>query len=146
MEDKFRKYQRWNLILVLLVIVGFGVFYAMRGSTAPSYELDGERFVLLGPEEFATEVRLDQIADMQLLDSFQPETCISGGTTGGCAYGTWENAELGRYQLCALTRVNNGIMISERNGNITVCNFESAQTTNDFYRSLRAYMEENGFL
>ena len=138
---------RRNLIFILLLLLVVGIFsFTQGGQQGASFELEGDLFVLHGPEEFTATVDLKQLRSIETRDKFSPGTCLDGKEDYGYSYGTWENEEFGQYQLCKLTKVSTCVVMTDEAGNVTVFNFESTQMTEEFGRSFEEFLRENGYL
>ena len=145
--SNFMKSSWKSLAFILALIVVVGIFtFASGGQQGASFELDGDLFVLHGPEEFSTTVNLNQLRSIETRDNFSPGTCLDGQESYGYSYGTWENEEFGQYQLCKLTKVPTCVVMTDEAGNVTVFNFENTQTTEEFGRSFSEYLRQNGYL
>jgi len=58
----------------------------------------------------------------------------SGIETKAYKFGVWENSEFGKYKLCIYANVNRYIVVKTSN-DIFVFNFESADSTDSFYKA-----------
>lgn len=136
-----------NLIFIIVLFAVFGVFWMLRGSEPVStFDVEDGRFVLHGPDDFTVTLELSDISSIETVSEFTPGDCIDGGSEGSYSYGIWENTEFGQYRLCILNNVSLWVVMTEKDGHITVLNFENDQTTEEFGRSFSEYLRQNGYL
>ena len=135
-----------NLIFIVLFVVVIGVFTTVHGERqATSFELEDERFLLHGPENYTVTVELAELASLETRSAFSPGRCLEGVNEGAYQYGTWENEELGQYALCKLSKLNTCIIMRRLDGSAVVFNFENTQTTEEFGKSFPEYLREQGY-
>jgi len=96
----------WTAIEVLIVVVLFliGTIQALTGSKGfVTVEVDDQHLRVSGTYGSPVFLKLDTIADVQLVDSFDFGPCIDGETTGNTVSGTYSCEEYGIYTVHAYT-------------------------------------------
>lgn len=118
-----------NFLWIILVLVAFFAFSALRGGTAMYLDFGEDAVVATAPEHFSHTVNYDAITNLELVDEFDPGTMISGGETRKLYWGTWKNDIWGEYTLCASKKIDNALLVTSSNGELLVLNYENEKTT-----------------
>lgn len=118
-----------NFLWIILVIVAFFAFSALRGGTTMYFDFGETAVVATAPEHFSHTVNYDDITNLELVDEFDPGTMISGGETRKLYWGTWKNDIWGEYTLCASKKIDNALLVTSSNGELLVLNYENEKTT-----------------
>lgn len=118
-----------NLVWLIVIIAAFTIFSMARGGTSVYLDFGEEQLNVTAPENYTYTVDYDDIANMELIEEFDPGTMISGDETRKYRWGTWKNDTWGEYTLCASKKIDNALVISLSNGETLVINYESEDTT-----------------
>jgi hypothetical protein len=70
------------------------------------------------------------IQSIEIVEDFEPGTCISGEETSKYAYGTWKNDLLGEYTLMITKEITHCVIVKTMSQTI-VFNYEKNKTTDD---------------
>lgn len=133
-----KRAQKNGILLCIIIILGVVAlpnlsFFQSKADSALRFDSDGF-FVRLSEDETLT-LKYAQITELQWLPDPDYGYCLSGGTEGGCRYGTWESESYGTYFLNVNLDFPQAILV--RTAEITLLfNFESADTTQQLYESL----------
>lgn len=130
-----------NLLFMLVIILAVTAYTLFGGKGGSGFSLDNEILTISGPEEYSFSVACRDIADVSLAEDFDPGLCVSGGSTRKYCWGTWQNAELGDYELCMLAAIDDCIVVTDTAGKHYVFNIESERTTTDFVPSFLEYLD-----
>lgn len=134
-----------RILLPLSVLVLALFFYGIFGSNTLLLSLEGEAVTLTGPEDSSFSVPYSKIASMELREDFEPGIAVSGGLKNHIRYGLWHNEELGDYQLFASDKIDVVILLRTTEGEALVFNYESADTTRNFFETYSAFLAEQGY-
>ena len=132
-----------NIIFLVIIFVGVTLFTIFSGNSANiTFDLKEDSIVISGPSDYSYTILLDDIdeTELRVIDDFGQ--CISGDAGKKFSYGEFENTELGRYNLCALTKLSTCIVVTDKENTIYVFNFENASTTTEFHKTFTEYLDQ----
>ena len=137
---------RGRRILLFVFILALAVFfYGAFGSNTLLLSLEGEAITLTGPEDSSFSVPYAEITSMELLENFDPGTAVNGGLKNHIRYGLWHNEALGDYRLFASDKIDVVILLRTTAGETLVFNYESADTTRNFYDTYPTFLTGQGY-
>lgn len=134
-----------RILLPLFILVLAIFFYNAFGSNTLLLSLEGEAITLTGPEGSSFSVPYSKIASMELREDFDPGAPVNGGLKSRIRYGLWHNEELGDYQLFASDKIDVVILLRTTEGETLVFNYESTDTTHNFFDTYPAFLAEQGY-
>ena len=134
-----------RILLPLFILAAAVFFYGIFGSNTLLLSLEGEAVTLTGPEDSSFSVPYSKIASMELREDFEPGSSVNGGLKNRIRYGLWHNEELGDYQLFASDKIDVVILLRTTEGEALVFNYESADTTRNFFETHSAFLVEQGY-
>ena len=134
-----------RILLPLFIVVVAVFFYNVFGSNTLLLSLEGEAVTLTGPEGSSFSVPYSNIVSMELREDFEPGTAVNGGLKNRICYGLWHNEELGDYQLFISDKINVVILLHTTAGETLVFNYESEDTTRNFFDTYPAFLAEQGY-
>jgi len=125
------------LVVIAIAVVLLPQLRIFADKTMDALSFDAEKVVITFPNEEATEytVYYADIDEIKYLESMDYGTQKDGGVSGKCAYGTWENTELGSYIRCSSTQVTGCIAMHAKDC-WYVLNIESDNTTKSLCESI----------
>lgn len=118
-----------NTIFLILVLVVFTVGSWAMGGTGVTPDFGDDALTLGGPQKFSFTVTYDQIEALELVELADPGTMRSGGENRSYYWGSWENEAWGAYTLCAYKKFDTAILLTARNGEHLVFNYQDSDTT-----------------
>ena len=133
-------------LTVLLVLILAFAFYGVFGRNTLQLSLEGSTVTLSGPEGSSFSVPQSEIASMELRESFEFGTATDGGVKNHIRYGLWTNAEFGEYRLFTSEKIAPVIVLTTREGETLVFNYESENTTRNYFESFTDYLRQSGQL
>lgn len=137
---------RGKRILLFIFILALAIFfYGAFGSNTLLLSLEGDTVTLTGPEDSSFSVPYAEIASMELLENFDPGLAVDGGLKNHIRYGLWHNEALGDYQLFASDKIDAVILLRTVSGEALVFNYESTDTTRNFYDTYPAFLAGQGY-
>ena len=137
---------RGKRILLFIFILALALFfYGAFGSNTLLLSLEGDAITLTGPEDSSFSVPYAGIASMELLESFDPGLAVEGGLKNHIRYGLWHNEALGDYRLFASDKIDAVILLRTTSGEALVFNYESADSTLNFYDTYPAFLAGQGY-
>ena len=138
--------QTASIIIIVVMIVGATVFALLRGSYAITPSLSDGAFSVSGPQDISYTVKFEDVAALQLLgEDFVKGEQISGSEKYGYAVGEYQNAAFGTYTLLTMTRLNQYIAVTSKDGRTLVFNNADNQTTVNFYNALKEHLVNLGY-
>ncbi|MGM9607181.1 MAG: PH domain-containing protein [Oscillospiraceae bacterium] len=130
-----------NTIFLVLVLVVFTVGSWAVGGTSISPDFGDDALTFSGPQKFSFTVDYDQIADLELVELTDPGTMLSGGENRSYYWGSWENEAWGTYTLCAAKKIDTAILLTTRDGEYLVFNYQDGDTTQSMLQMFRDLLE-----
>ncbi len=129
---------------MLLIIAAFTLFYSFRGdySLRPSFA-DGV-FTLDGPQGLTYSVKFEDIAALRCVEDMEPGETLSGGSRYGYRFGTCRNELLGDYMLCSMSRLNDYIIVTDKDGNTLAFTADNAEATKNLYDAFLKLLNDSG--
>ena len=132
---------KWEFVLYGALLLCFTLYLLLNGSSAMRVSVGEESVTITDPAGAVYQVKFSEIQTLETRTAPDFGECISGEETGGCRYGTWRNGAWGEYTLCALTDVDQVIIL--RTGERTVVfNVESADATARFYPAFQELLAQ----
>ena len=130
-----------NTIFMILVLVVFLIGTWVLGGTDTTPDFGDDALTVSGPQKFSFTVDYDQIADLELVELTDPGALISGGENRSYYWGSWENDAWGAYTLCAAKKIDTAILLTTRDGEYLVFNYQDGDTTQSMLQMFRELLE-----
>lgn len=124
-----------TFLTVLAIAVAFLVLTRLFGDTSIGISFGDDAMTLTAPRQYSITVDYDDILTLELTDSFETGTQLSGGENRRYVWGEWENAD-GRCLLCVSKKIDNAVVVTTVDGERVLFNYESADTTQGIHRML----------
>lgn len=122
------------LIIVALFVIG--ILQVLGGSSGfVTAQVDDVHLGVSGTYGDAVFIKLADITDIQLTDSFDFGSCIEGGNTENTVSGLYSCNAYERYTVHAYTAISSCIVITHKDG-VLVFNCASDSLTEDLYDQL----------
>ena len=118
-----------TLLVTVIVIAAFLLFARFRGDTVSNIAFGDDALTLTAPQKYTCVVDYDDIQSLELTDSFDPGTQVSGGENRRYIWGERETALWERCTFCVSKKIDNAIVITTTDGGHILFNYESEDTT-----------------
>lgn len=129
---------------ILVFIVAFFLLSSLRGQTTVNVGFDEDSLTLTAPKEYSLVVDYDQVDTVELVDSFDPGSAVSGDENRGCRWGVWENSNWGQYTMTVSKKIDNAILLTKINGEKVVFNFENETSTASMHQMFTELLAHRG--
>lgn len=127
---------RMFTIFVVIVLFAIGTYQTLSGSKGVvTAQVDAEHLGVCGTYGDAVFVKLTDIKDILLTDSFDFGTSIADASTGNTVSGLYSCTAYGQYTVHAYTDVSSFIVVSHSDG-ILVFNCATDSLTENIYDQL----------
>lgn len=127
---------RMFTIIAVIVLFAIGMYQTLSGSKGiVTAQVDDENLGVGGTYGDAVFVKLTDIKDIQLTDSFDFGTSIEDASTGDTVSGLYSCDAYGQYTVHAYTDVSSYIVVSHSDG-ILVFNCATDSLTENIYNQL----------
>lgn len=131
-QERKRIWISWALWLaVILVLAQF-----MRREVVLTVTAQEEGLSFLTASGYAAVLEWEEIASVQLKESFPLGTLVEGTDNKKEKSGIWRNEECGEYELIMDAGVESCIVCTKHSGGVIVFNFESAASTQSLYEAI----------
>ena len=130
---------------MLLIIAAFTLFYFFRGDYSLNPSFTGGVFTLDGPQGLTYTAKFEDVAALKYINDMEPGETLSGGSRYGYRYGTYRNEPLGDYMLCSMSKLNDYIVVTDRDGNTLAFTADNAEATKNLYDAFLELLNEGGF-
>lgn len=120
-----------NFLFLLLFLVGFTILMHFLGGAGVTPNFDEDALTVNGPEKFSFTVEYDHIARLELVQLTDAGELISGGENRSYYWGVWENSAWGQYTLCASKKVDTAILVTTRDNERLIFNYQNNDVTSD---------------
>lgn len=141
-ERAHRKFRRD--MLIALVFVAAALLLTGRTGRGMKLELGPEALAVTPAGGPAVAVRYEDMLGTLLRGEIDFGTCLEGGQTDACWFGTWENGEWGRYTLCVHPKVECFAIIELMDGSRVVVNGATERETAELAEALRKLKDMRG--
>lgn len=132
--------RRIGLIIVIALFI-IGTIQALSGrSGTVSTEVNDEYLGVAGTYGDASFVKLSEVTDIQLVESFDFGTCVEGEETGNTVSGIYSNELFEQYTTHAYTGKETYIIVQDSEKTL-VFNCASESRTEEFYEELTQAIE-----
>ena len=126
-------------ILVVIVLFAVGMYQTLSGSKGVvTTQVDAEHLGVCGTYGDAVFVKLTDIQDILLTDSFDFGTSIADASTGNTVSGLYSCPAYGQYTVHAYTDVTSYIVVSHPDGVLVFNCATDSQTENMYDQLLQA--------
>lgn len=142
--DEAKQIARRNQIfstLFLLALIVFIPLFMADGSGENLLLWENRTLTITTPDEQVYHIPYDRITGMELIESPDFGTCLSGDSTRTLRYGVWKNELLGEYVLCAYRSFDVVIQINTPD-QIYWIGYESEETTRILYQSFLEHLNQ----
>lgn len=130
-----KKGRRFTIFMVI-VLFAIGMYQTLSGSQGiVTVQIDDEHLGVCGTYGDAVFVKISDIKDIALTDSFDFGTSIEDASTGNTVSGIYSCDAYGQYTVHAYTDVSSYIVVSYPDG-ILVFNCVNDSRTEDIYNQL----------
>ncbi|MGM9537772.1 MAG: hypothetical protein ACI3VN_05520 [Candidatus Onthomonas sp.] len=144
--DTLRRQRQRNLIFLILVLIGFTIYYVFNSSDTVALAVNDASLTVTGPDSYTFDLPFSEITSLELLSDVDYGSPSDGAETGSCAYGLWSNGTWGEYTLCVRTDCSAAIALNTESGAVFVINFESDSATESFYSAFTKLLVSKGYL
>lgn len=132
------KRSRWVTTLIFILILFFGSLFAIRGNSgAVTVQVNDTMLGVLGTYGEAAFIPLNEIEELQLIESLDVGTQIEGETTDNTRSGTYSNEAYGEYTLHIYTESAPYIVVRHSGGKTLVFNLGRKSLTSKTYEDLQ---------
>ena len=128
--------------LNILVMVGFFLviwFVTMRGEKGIELKIEENGLTISVTSGEALYVDYEKIRNLSFVQDFERGERVSGPEKRGISAGTWKNEQYEEYTLFAYDKIPS-VIILETDGGVIALNYESKNTTEEFYATLKDYL------
>lgn len=132
---------RWEYLLYAAFLVCVTLYFFINGSNAMQVKVGEENLTLIDPAGATYQVRFDEILSLETQYAPDFGTCVSGEETETCRYGAWRNDAWGEYTLCALSDVDQVVVVKTQDKTV-VFNVENSDTTKEFYSAFQELLAQ----
>lgn len=132
------------LVNILVFIVAFFLLSSLRGQTMVNVSFDDDTLTLTAPKDYSLVIEYDQVETVDLVDSFDPGTVISGDENRSCRWGTWENSDWGQYTLAVSKKIDNVILLTTATDERIAFNFENETSTAAMHQMFTELLAHRG--
>lgn len=130
-----KKGRRFTIFMVI-VLFAIGMYQTLSGSKGiVTAQVDAEHLGVCGTYGDAVFVKITDIEDVLLTDSFDFGTSIEDASTGNTVSGLYSCDAYGQYTVHAYTDVSSCIIVSH-SGGVLVFNCANDSLTEDIYNQL----------
>lgn len=131
-----------TLLVTVVVIAAFFLFSHFRGDTVTNISFGNDALTLTAPQQFTCTVQYDDILSLELAESFDTGTQISGGENRRYIWGERETEDRGRCTFCASKKIDNAIVLTMSDGGQILFNYESEDTTAAILSMLQSLLDD----
>lgn len=132
-----------NLAVLLVVFVAV-TFIHPNGKQKNLFTWDDEDLVITCPDDAVYTIPYADMTHILLVENADLGTCLTGESGSSYRYGQWENAELGKYTLCAYKSFDTVIQINTEDS-VYRLSYESPETTKGLYTSIVETLKAEGY-
>lgn len=123
-----------NYLLLILFLAAFTLLTWFLGGTGVTPDFGEDALRVSGPNKFSFTVDYDQIAALELVELTDAGTMLSGGENRSYYWGSWEHNAWGVYTLCAAKKADTAILITTRDDELLVFNYQDNDTTASIFQ------------
>lgn len=121
------------LVNILVFVIAILFFSSFLGQSV-NVNFEEDELILSAPEDTSLTIAYGQIDTMELVETFDPGTALSGDENRKCRWGEWESDVWGRYTQYTLKKVAPVILLATSDGEIVVFNYESEEATTSMHQ------------
>lgn len=133
-----------NLAIVILILA-MVLFYIFSGGSM-GISLDfGDDDLTLSASDYDWTIPYDQIESLELSELPDIGTFVDGIQKQTLCCGIWENNLWDKYTLCIDPRIDTCIVISMKNSDIYVLNYENTDATGQLYQMFSDLLHSKGY-
>ena len=122
--------------VVIIALFAIGAIQALTGAKGfVTAQVDDVHLGVCGTYGETTFIKLTDITDVRLVDSFDFGSCIEGETTGNTISGLYSCQAYAQYTVHAYTDVSSCIVVTHQDG-ILVFNCDTQKLTENIYNEL----------
>lgn len=125
-----------TFLTVLAIAAAFLALTQLFGDTTVGISFGDDVMTLTAPRQYTVSVAYDDIRSLELTDSFDTGTALTGSESRRYAWGEWESPQYGRCTLCVSKKIDNAVVITTADGETILFNYESADTTQAIHQML----------
>ncbi len=130
--------------LNILVMVGFFIvilFIIVKGEKGIELKVGENGLTISAASGEPLYVDYEKIRNISFVQDFERGERVSGPEKRGISAGTWKNEQYQEYTLFAYDKIPS-VIILETDGGAIAFNYESKNTTEEFYVTLKDYLNK----
>lgn len=129
-----------NLIVIVIVVAGFTILYWTGQIGSVSLDRTDGGLVISGPDGTTASIDFQDVVAIEYVAQPDYGSAIDGGERTGILFGGWQSDAFGPYSAFVSTRIEGCILFRTGSGTVAF-NYESGDTTRQFYESVLQYWE-----
>lgn len=130
-----------HLLSVIVIVSLFLLLFGRVSGRTGVQSIDGG-IAVVDPSGKTYEILYADVTEVELIALPEsPGSCVDGASARGYSYGTWENDDWGRFDLCIKDDVKEAVRICQGD-EIFIFNYEGSQSTKSFYEALQKKLQE----
>lgn len=137
--------KRKNTFFILIILAAVLCYIISGGSVGISLDF-GENSLSIGASGYDWVLPYEQITSLDLMPLPDKGVLLQGIEKSTLCCGTWKNEVWGEYTLCIDPKVEQCIVVTLRDGDEFILNYESGESTRQLHQMFTELLQSKGYL
>lgn len=120
------KQKNWGVLLIVVAVV---MLYTLSGGSVGICLNFEDEALAVSASDYDWTIPYDRIEALELVSLPDTGNMLDGVSRRNLRCGTWENEVWGEYTLCIRPDIDRCIVMTQKDGEVFVFNYESSSTT-----------------